>query len=51
MMTIEDENEEDYFVYKEMQQTVKAKVVNQLQKKLETQNASDESSDMNGSGH
>ena len=34
-----------------MQQTVKAKVVNLLQEELETQDAFDESSDMNESEH
>ena len=45
MMTIEEKNDET-LVYEEMQQTVKAKV-NVLQEKLEAQDTSDESSDMN----
>ena len=44
-MTIEDQNDEDFLVYKGIQRTVKAKVVNLLQQKLEAQDASDESSD------
>ena len=38
-------------MYKRMQQMVKAKIVNLLQKKLEAQDASDDSSDMNESEH
>ena len=37
------------FVYKGIHQTVKAKVVNLLQERLEAQNAFDESSDMHES--
>ena len=44
-MTIEDQNDEDFLVYKGIQRTFKAKVVNLLQEKLEAQDASDESSD------
>ena len=54
MMTIEDENDEDSFVYKGMQQTVKAKVVNLLREKLEAQeqqNVSDGGSDMDENKH
>ena len=39
-MTIEDWIDDDYFGYKGMQQTVKTKVVNLLQSKLEVQNSS-----------
>ena len=54
MMTIEDENDEDSFVYKGMQQTVKAKVVNLLREKLEAQeqqDVSDGGSDMDENEH
>ena len=54
MMTIEDENVEDTFVYKGMQQTVKAKVVDLLREMLEVQerqDASDGGSDMNDNEH
>ena len=54
MMTIEDENDEDSFVYKGMQQTGKAKVVNLLREKLEAQeqqDVSDEGSDMDENEH
>ena len=54
MMTIEDENDEDSFVYKGMQQTVKAKVVNLLREKLEAQEQQDVSyggSDMDENEH
>ena len=54
MTTIEDENDEDSFVYKGMQQTVKAKVVNLLREKLEAQeqqDVSDGGSDMDENNH
>ena len=54
MMTIEDENDEDSFVYKGMQQTVKAKVVNLLREKLEAQeqqDVSDGGSDIDENEH
>ena len=55
MMTIEDENDEDSFVYKGMQQTVKAKkVVKLLREKLEAQeqqDVSDGGSDMDENEH
>ena len=51
MIIIENENDEDSIGHKGMQQTVKAKVVNLLKEKLETQDVSNESSDMNGSEH
>ena len=54
MMTIEDENDEDSFIYKGMQQTVKAKVVNLLREKLEAQeqqDVSDGGSDMDENEH
>ena len=54
MMTIEDENDEDSFVYKGMQQTAKAKVVNLLREKLEAQkqqDVSDGGSDMDENEH
>ena len=54
MMTIEDGNDEDSFVYKGMQQTVKAKVVNLLREKLEAQeqqDVSDGGSDMDENEH
>ena len=48
-MTIEDKTDEDFFVYKGIQQTVKGRVVNLFLEKLEVQDTSGESSDMNES--
>ena len=48
-MTIEDNTDEDFFVYKGIQQTVKGRVVNLFLEKLEVQDTYGESSNMNES--